>query len=67
MALWCSEKLELNNTDGVMDCDFRAYGDTCAWVARVGTKEEFGSFAEFMEVFKALDLDKEKVKNKILG
>ncbi len=67
MALWCSNSLELNNADGVQDCDFRAYGDTCAWVARVGTKEEFGSFANFMEEFKALDLSKESIKCKILG
>lgn len=67
MALWCSNDLELNNSDGVMDCDLRAYGDTCAWVVKVGTKEEFGSFAEFMEEFRAMNLSKDFVKSKILG
>ena len=50
-----------------MDCDLRAYGDTCAWVVKVGTKEEFGSFAEFMEEFRAMNLSKDFVKSKILG
>jgi len=67
MALWCSNDLELNNADAVQDCDLRAYGDTCAWVVRVGTKEEFGSFAEFMETFKSQSFTKESVKCKILG
>ena len=67
MALWCSNDLELNNTDAVMDCDFRAYGDTCAWVVRVGTQEEFGSFINFMTEFKDMKLTKDFVKNKILG
>ena len=65
MALWCSEELELNNADALMNCDFRAYGDTCAWVVRVGMKEEFGSFENFINEFKRLPLTKENVKNEI--
>lgn len=65
MALWCSEELKLNNEGALMNCDYRAYGDTCAWVIRVGTKDEFESFDRFIDEFKKITLDKDAVKRTI--
>lgn len=64
MALWCSNEIRINNSDAVMDCDLRAYGDTCAWVVKVGMKDEFGSMDNFIGNFKSLNLSKEMVKDK---
>lgn len=49
LALWCSEELELNNADAVVDADLRAYGDDVCWYIRVGSKSEDGSFDSFIE------------------
>ena len=65
LAVWCSEPLELNNSDAVMDADWRAYGDTCAWFIRCGSEEESGSFDAFMQDCLALHLTKESVKAKL--
>lgn len=62
---WCSEPLELNNTDAVMNCDYRAYGSTCAWVVRCGSKDEYGSFEAFADECLNMKLTKDGVKNKI--
>lgn len=51
MAVWCSQKLELNNTDAVMNADYRAYGDTSAWVVRCSDKNESESFEKFIDSF----------------
>lgn len=64
MAIWCSQKPVLHNGDGVMNVDYRAYGNRTAWVVRVGTEDEFGSFEDFMRDFKALNLNISKVKAK---
>ena len=64
IGAWCSEPLELNNDDAVMDCDWRAYGDTCAWVVRVGSKSEAGSFDAFIEDCLKMGLTKDVVKAK---
>lgn len=65
LAVWCSEPLELNNSDAVMDADWRAYGDTCAWFVKCGNKSESGSFEAFMQDCLALHLTKESVKAKL--
>lgn len=49
-----------------MNADYRAYGEKKAWVVRVGTEEEFGSFDQFKNAFMSLALNKEAVKGKIL-
>ncbi|MBE7026450.1 MAG: hypothetical protein E7410_02620 [Ruminococcaceae bacterium] len=66
MGMWCSKPLELNNDDAVMDCDYRAYGDTCAWVVRCSDKNESGSFEAFIDEFMGISLTEENVKN-IIG
>ncbi len=65
LALWCSEELELNNADAVQNADWRAYGDTSAWVARCGCKDEDGSFEAFMDACVKMNLSKDGVKNEI--
>ena len=65
MGVWCSKTLELNNNDAVMDCDYRAYGDTIAWVVRCSDKNESGSFEAFMNEFTDASFSEENVKNTI--
>lgn len=65
LGVWCSEPLELNNADAVMDADWRAYGDTSAWLIQCGSKNEFGSFDAFMTHCLSLAPTKESVKKEI--
>lgn len=48
IGIWCSASLELNNTDAVINADYRAFGTSCAWAVHCGSQKEHGSFDEFV-------------------
>jgi len=65
LALWCSQALEMNNADAVVDGDLRAYAEDVCWYIRVGSSEEDGSFEEFMETCLKSGISPEKVQEKL--
>lgn len=60
LALWCSEELKMNNADAVVDADLRAYSDDVCWYIRVGSKNDDGSFKDFVSSCLASGISHEK-------
>lgn len=45
-AIWCSEPLQPYH-DKLFHCEYRAYGRLAAYLCKLGSVEEFGSFEQF--------------------
>lgn len=65
LALWCSRELELNNKDAVIDADLRAYGNDVSWYIRVGSKNDDGSFDNFVDSCLKAGISHAKISKKL--
>ena len=65
LALWCSGPLVLWEKDAVVDADLRAYGTDTSWYVKVGSKNEDGTFAQFVDATVKSGITAEFVKKKL--